>query len=176
MANDQKAKHKKVATQEVATGPVYQVIVFRLGTEEYGLMIDQIKEVVITPRIAKVPLTPSYVKGVANIRGNIMAIVDLEEKFGLKEGNAEAVSQSKYYSLVVESEAFNMAILVKDVPNTLSVTESQIDRSSGLVTGVDVDKQYINGIIKSDDRLIILIDIHRVITKEDVSSTLSHVN
>lgn len=162
--------------EQVPTGPVYQVIVFRLGSEEYGLMIDQIKEVVITPRIARVPLMPSYIKGVANIRGNILAIVDLEEKFGLKEGNGETNLASKYYSLVVESEAFNMAILVKDVPNTLSVTESQIDRSGGIVTGQTAEKQYIKGIIKTGERLIILIDIHKIITKEDIASTLSQVN
>jgi len=161
---------------EVATGPVYQVIVFRLGTEEYGLMIDQIKEVVITPKIAKVPLMPSYIKGVANIRGNIMAIVDLEEKFGLKDETTTSDPTTKYYSLVVESEAFNMAILVKDVPNTLSVTESQIDRTGGIITGQSAEKQYIKGIIKTGERLIILIDIHKIITKEDVASTLSQVH
>ena len=58
-----------------------QLIIFKLAGEEYGLSIDQIKEVVLTPRVAKMPQTPAYIKGVANIRGNIIAIMDLEQKF-----------------------------------------------------------------------------------------------
>jgi purine-binding chemotaxis protein CheW len=53
------------------------------GGEEYALVIDQIKEVVITPKVSRIPLTPKYIKGVANVRGDILAIIDLEECFGL---------------------------------------------------------------------------------------------
>ena len=68
-----------------------QLIIFKLGTEEYALSIDQIKEVVLTPRIAKMPQTPSYIKGVANIRGNIIAILDLEQKFGIEQTREDAL-------------------------------------------------------------------------------------
>ncbi|NLR89638.1 MULTISPECIES: chemotaxis protein CheW [Flammeovirga] len=144
------------------------IIVFRLGEEEYGLHIDQIKEVVITPRITKVPLTPSYVKGVANIRGNILAIIDLEDKFSLNR----TISETSGYTLVVESHEYNMAILVKDVPNTLSVADTDIDYSPSVVADMQGEHDYINGIIKIDDRLIILIDIFKIITKEDLKPVI----
>ena len=88
-----------------------QLIVFRLGDEKYGLQIGQIKEVVPTPHITRLPQTPPYVKGVANIRGNIIAVVDLEEKFGLKNESDEAANN---YTLVVESDEVKMGVLVRE--------------------------------------------------------------
>lgn len=147
----------------------FQIIVFKLGQEEYALMIDQIKEVVITPNISKVPLTPSYIKGVANIRGEILAIVDLEEKFGLLSSEESTTKKDGYYSLVVESERLNMAILVKEVPNTLSVTQGDIDESPNLIADQQGEKNYIKGIVKLADRIIILIDIYSVIDKDEIT-------
>src|SRR4051812_23565366 len=95
-----------------------QIVVFKLGNEEYGLHIDQIKEVVITPTITKMPQTPDYVKGVANIRGNVIAIFDLEDRFNL----ARTIQQKgSKYTLVVESEDIKLGLLVTEVPNTVSV-------------------------------------------------------
>ena len=108
-----------------------QLIVFKVGTEEYGLTIDQIKEVVITPGITKVPLTASYIKGVANVRGNVLALIDLEQRFGFTITESE--SEKPKYTLVVESEDFKMGILVKEVPNTLSVSQSDIDQSPNVI-------------------------------------------
>src|SRR5690349_5800373 len=87
--------------QKNGAGRALQVMVFKLGNEEYGLHIDQIKEVVITPTITRMPQTPSYVKGVANIRGNVIAIFDLEDRFNL---SGTIQDQGSKYTLVVESE------------------------------------------------------------------------
>ncbi|MBL0741104.1 chemotaxis protein CheW [Chryseolinea lacunae] len=139
-----------------------QIVVFKLGQEEYGLQIDQIKEVVITPTITRMPQTPPYIKGVANIRGNVIAIFDLEERFNLtrtqKEGNK--------YTLVVESEDVKLGLLVSEVPNTISVNPSDLDESVSIINDASTESNYIKGIIKSRDRLIILIDIFKVIDYE----------
>lgn len=141
-----------------------QIVVFKLGGEEYAMMIDEIKEVVVTPNIAKIPLMPSYIKGVANVRGNILAVLDLEEKFGLiKE---EKDKNKKNYILVVESDKYKMAILVQEVPNTLNILDSQIDNSPNVVIGEDGDKDFIKGLVRLDNRLIILLDIFSIVSKD----------
>ena len=104
-----------------------QIIVFKQGDEEYALHIDQIKEVVITPSITRMPQTPTYIKGVANIRGNIIAILDLEEKFNLKRSQDQGTGNN--YTLVVESDDLKMGLLVNDVPNTISVSAGDLDES-----------------------------------------------
>lgn len=146
-----------------------QIVVFKLGNEEYGLHIDQIKEVVITPVITKMPQTPDYLKGVANIRGNVIAIFDLEERFGLIK-NASTESAHKY-TLVVESEDVKLGLLVNEVPNTITVNRSDLDESVGIINDTNTESNYIRGIIRSGDRLIILIDIFKVIDQEMTQST-----
>lgn len=150
-----------------------QIIVFRLGNEEYGLMIEQIKEVVITPNITKVPLTSKFIKGVANVRGNILAIIDLEERLGLESSFKNDYEGMISYSLIVENEEFRMGILVKELPNTLAISNSSIDQSPNIIHDHSIDKNYIKGIVKLPNRLIILIDIYKIISKEEVNSSLT---
>ena len=159
---------------EKGSGNRTLLVVFKLGGEEYGLPIDQIKEVVLTPRISKIPQTPSYVKGVANIRGNVISIIDLEERFGLNgqngtSSNGESLEPNSNYTLVIESEEFKIGVLVKDVPNTLSITDSEIDSSSGLLKHSALDENAINGIVKAGDRMIIMIDILSMMNAGDIA-------
>ena len=153
------AEKQKVAESQV------QLIVFRLANEEYAIPIDHIKEVVITPGIAKMPHTPSHIKGVANIRGNIIAIMDLEEKFGLGD-HLTPSNSGHHFTLVIESEDFKAGILVKEVPNTLSVGVSSIDNSSNIMQYSRLDENCIEGIVKDGDRLIILIDIFEMMSTD----------
>lgn len=159
METEEKSKTKEVSSN-------FQIVVFKLGSEEYGISIDQIKEVVITPNITHLPQTPAYVKGVANIRGNIIAILDLEEKFGLAK-NIDTTTHGNNFTLVVESEEFKMGVLVKEVPNTLSISRASMEET--IFTGGDSqsDQSHIKGIVKLDKRLIIMIDILKVISEQD---------
>jgi purine-binding chemotaxis protein CheW len=141
-----------------------QIVVFKLGQEEYGIHIDQIKEVVITPTITRMPQTPTFVKGVANVRGNVIAILDLEEKFGLLR--SETLQNGNNFTLVIESEEYKMGILVREVPNTLTISTSNIEGS--IFTGdLQSEQSYITGIVKLEKRLIILIDIFKVINDQE---------
>lgn len=149
----------------------HQLIVFKQGNEEYGLAIDQIKEVVLTPKITKMPQTPHYVKGVANIRGNIIAIIDLEAKFGIADKNTESVTEGKY-TLVVASEEFKVGILVKEVPNTLAVSQADIDETVNIIQDEVQESNYIKGIVKVNNRLIILIDIYQIMSRQELNQVI----
>jgi purine-binding chemotaxis protein CheW len=158
---------------ETRKSSVQQLIVFRLGGEEYGLAIEQVKEIVVTPNIARIPLMPSYVKGVANVRGNIMAIIDLMEKFNLTAQETSPTGESeKSYILVMGNENLKLGLLVREVPSTLSVNHEQIDNSPGLVQDGG-ESNYIKGIIRVGSRLIILIDVYKLISKEVLQSAAS---
>jgi purine-binding chemotaxis protein CheW len=146
-----------------------QVIVFKLGSEEYGLPIDLIKEVVITPTITRIPLTPKHIKGVANVRGTILAVVDLEQRLSIHDESSQKEADKPNFLLVVESEDYKMGILVKEVPNTLSVSEKNIDLSPGLLNESSSEKSYVKGIVKSENRLVILVDIFKLVSKEEVT-------
>jgi purine-binding chemotaxis protein CheW len=142
-----------------------QIVIFTLGQEEYGLPIDQIKEVVITPAITRMPQTPLFVRGVANIRGNVIAILDLEEKFGLNRDIKSDRSENNY-TLVIESDEYKMGILVRNVPDTLSISSSAIE-STVFAGDQQGDQSYVTGIVKLDKRLIIMIDIFKVVSDHE---------
>ena len=114
----------------------HQLIVFKLGQEEYGLNIDQIKEIVLTPSITRMPQTESFIKGVSNIRGNIITIVDLEEKFGVNSHlTQEEKEKNGQYTLVIESDILKVGVLVREVPTTLAASDNDIDESQNIVHG-----------------------------------------
>jgi purine-binding chemotaxis protein CheW len=149
---------------------ILQIVVFKLGEEEYGIHIDQIKEVVITPTITRMPQTQPYVKGVANIRGNVIAILDLEEKFDLTRPG-ETEKNKNNFTLVIESDEYKMGILVREVPNTLSIDATSMEDS--VLTGeLQSEQSYITGIVKIDKRLIIMIDIFKVINDHETQQAL----
>jgi purine-binding chemotaxis protein CheW len=158
------SENKQTAQGSATANPVHQIVVFKLGNQEYGLHIDQIKEVVITPPVTRTPQTPPYVKGVANIRGNVIAIIDLEVKFGLSDGENRNGRESNF-TLVIESEEYKAGILVREVPNTLSVPSANIEDS--IFTSEQGEQSYITSIVKLDKRLIIMIDVMKVLTTQD---------
>ena len=152
---------------EVESGQTYQLIIFRLGEQEYGLMIDQIREVVITPNITKVPLTANYIRGVANIRGNVMAIVDLEQRFQLTQEDSKLDTTQKTFTLVIAHEEYKMGILLREVPSTLSLSDKNIDFKPSLIQSYNADRDCIIGIAQLGDRIIILLDILKAVAKKD---------
>ncbi|WKK83614.2 chemotaxis protein CheW [Marivirga arenosa] len=160
-------KEQKITENEQKS----QLIIFRLGDEEYGLQIGQIKEVVPTPHITRLPQTPPYVKGVANIRGNIIAVVDLEEKFGLKGEND---SNANNYTLVVESDQIKMGVLVRELPNTLNVKKSHIEDSANIIQDGGAEQSYIKGIVKLEDRLIIMLDVFKTMSENELNTVFKN--
>ena len=145
----------------VDKGYKVQLIVFKLGDEEYALPIEQVKEIVLTPRISEVPQTPEYVRGIANIRGEVISIMDLEKKFGLRS-KSKTLSEtpgSTNYTMVIESNEYSIGILVNQVPNTLSVYSSKIDNTSNILQHSHLDDASIKGVVKEKEKMIILIDV-----------------
>lgn len=152
---------------EISKGARLQLIIFKLCGEEYALNIDQIKEVVLTPGIAKIPHTPKYIKGAANIRGNIIAIVDLEEKFELND-EVKQNEQNNSYTLVVANEELKIGVLSSEVPNTLTVYESDIDTTSTAIQYSNLKEDCIKGIVKTAERIIILVDLIKLINTDEL--------
>jgi purine-binding chemotaxis protein CheW len=155
--------------QSIKGGKLSQLVAFRLGTEEYALKIEEIKEVVLTPPITHVPQVPSYIKGVANIRGNLLAIFDLEERLGI-EKTGEGTSR---YTLVLDDEKNKIGILVQDVPNTISISEDDLDDSNPFLQEAAIDDQAIHSLAKVGNRLIILLNIQNVLGRDEILNALS---
>ncbi|MDX5345852.1 MAG: chemotaxis protein CheW, partial [Hymenobacteraceae bacterium] len=139
------------------------LIVFRLGDEEYAVRIEQVKEVTITPEVAKMPKTPSFIKGVANIRGDIIAIMDLEERFSITPSTQHDFTSNYTYTLVIEAKDYTIGLIVKEVPQSLSIPVSKIDRTPSFLQDMHINDNYIEGIGKLGSRLIIVLDLYKIL-------------
>ena len=142
-------------------------LTFALANEEYGLEILKVREIIGYMEITNVPQTPMFVKGVINLRGQVIPVVDLRLKFGMEE--AERTEQSCI--IVVEitqgERAFQTGIVVDHVQEVLDIKEEQIEDAPQFGSTVDTD--FVSGMGKIGDDVKILLDIDKVLGGEDFS-------
>ncbi|UXP31092.1 chemotaxis protein CheW [Reichenbachiella agarivorans] len=137
------------------------LVAFSVGKEVYAVSIDQIKEVVSCPDIAPIPQVPPFVKGVANVRGNVLAIIDLAIRFGL----AHEGEQGRFV-LVMKSEELKFAISVNAVPNTMMIKRSQVTQATNIINQSTLGLNYVKGIIRRDDNIVVWVDILSLMENE----------
>ena len=155
--------------RDLKVEPVVHLIVFKLGTEEYGIRIEQVKEVTLTPEIARMPKTPHFIKGVANIRGDIIAIMDLEERFHIAPPEGETVrNYQNTFTLALEASDYTIGLIVREMPQSLTIPTTQIDKTPAFIQDLNINENFIEGIGKINGRLIIVLDILRILTSNEV--------
>jgi purine-binding chemotaxis protein CheW len=161
--------------QTTLPGAVLHLIVFRLGAEYYGIRIEQVKEVTLTPNITRMPRTPDFIKGVANVRGDIIAIMDLEDRFNIRPlPLEEGIKPSNTYTLVIDAKNYNIGIIVKEVPQSLNLSVSKLDKAPSFLQDTAVQENYIEGIAKVDGRLIIVLDMFKILSNDEVEQLYSN--
>lgn len=137
-------------------------LTFVLAEEEYGLEILKVREIIGMMEITSVPRTPGFVKGVINLRGKVIPVVDLRLKFGLP--SVESTDQTCI--IVVDVGQVEMGIMVDEVKEVLDIIEGDIEDSPSF--GVDVDTSFILGMGKAYDQVTILLDISKVLAGDDI--------
>lgn len=158
---------KEDAAKANKNEPLLHLIVFKLGAEYYGIKIEQVKEVTVTPSITRMPRTPDFVKGVANIRGDIIAIMDLEERFGIRP-DTSLTENGVTYTLVIEAKEYSIGVVVKEVPQSLNLAVSKMDKTPSFLQDIAVQENYIEGIAKVDGRLIIVLDMYKILSGDEI--------
>ena len=138
-----------------------QLISFIVGEEEYGLGILKVKEVIRIREITRIPKAPTFVKGIINLRGDVIPIIDLREKFGLNQ--KEYTSMTRV--IVVEVEGKLIGMVVDAVSQVIRVPSDQIEPPPPVVGGLS--EEYIKGVGKIGERLIILLNIEKILTTEE---------
>jgi purine-binding chemotaxis protein CheW len=133
---------------------------FFLGREEYGVDVRLVQEIIRVSEITHVPRAPGFIKGVLNLRGRIIPVVDLKRKLNL--GEVEITRQSRI--VVVKLKDRLIGLLVDGAHQVLKVPVSSIEAAPEEV--VEIDANYIRGVAKLQERLIILMDLPRVLAVE----------
>ena len=137
-------------------------LTFFLASEEYGVEILKVQEIIGRMPITPVPLTSKYIRGVINLRGKIHPIMDLKVKFGMDQ--TQITDETGI--IVIKTSTLMMGILVDKVSEVVTVASGDIEDTPSF--GADVNPEYILGIGKTGGRIRLLLDIEKVITAYDV--------
>ena len=139
--------------EDSGEGELIQLVSFKLDNVEYGINIMVVHEILRYPQITKVPNTPDFIKGVINLRGNVIPVVDVRKRFGLNKTKISDLTRV----VVIEMEEKWIGLLVDNVHQVVRMPASNIDPPASLLEGVSED--FISGIGRLKDRLIIIIRI-----------------
>jgi purine-binding chemotaxis protein CheW len=143
-------------------------LTFALGKEEYGLEILKVREIIGYMEITAVPRTPGYVKGVINLRGQVISVIDLRTKFEM--GKAERTDQTCIVVVEITSAGrkLSVGIVVDRVSEVLDIAAEKIEDAPSFGTAVDAD--FILGMGKIGDAVKILLDIDKVLSTQEVKA------
>lgn len=137
-------------------------LTFHLANEEYGLEILRVIEIIGLIEVTAIPRTPDYVKGVINLRGKVIPVVDLRRKFGLEE--AEKTKETCI--VVVDIGGSHMGIVVDAVSEVLDIKSSEIEPAPAL--GAGLDTSFILGMGKTNDQVTILLEIEKILNSQEL--------
>jgi purine-binding chemotaxis protein CheW len=151
------SQHKLRETE----GDLTQLISFLVGDEEYGLDILRVKEVIRVRAITRLPRAPSFVKGIINLRGDVIPIIDLRDKFGLEHREYTAMTRV----IVVDVDNRLVGMVVDAASQVVRVPADHIDPPPPIVGGLSAE--FIKGVGKLEERLIILLNIDRILSSEE---------
>jgi purine-binding chemotaxis protein CheW len=160
--------HKEITSKQESAGMAssdeLQLVSFNIGTEEFGVDILKVQEINRMVEITRVPQAPHYVEGVINLRGKVIPIVDLRKRF-----NLELKEHDKNTRIVVVDIGGNiMGMIVDSVSEVLRLPANTIEPPPEIVTGVN--SEYIKGVAKLDDRLLIFLDLSKVIDMAELAA------
>ncbi len=139
-----------------------QIVGFRIGRETFGLPIALVHEIVRPPDITNVPHAPDYVEGVMNLRGRIVPVIDLRRRFGGSAGE----NTRKTRVLVVDVESRAVGLIVDSASEVLRISDTQIEPPPTVFTADATN--YVTGVAKHQGRLIILVDLKRILQSGDL--------
>ncbi len=156
---------------EQKTAHAGQYLTFVLGGELYALGILNIKEIIDYGQLTEVPMMPAFVRGVINLRGSVVPVVDLAARFG--KGSTQIVKRTAI--VIVETLAENnddrgqdIGIIVDAVNEVVDISQQDIEPPPSFGTGIRPD--FINGMAKRNERFIILLDVNRVLSVDEMAN------
>jgi purine-binding chemotaxis protein CheW len=137
---------------------ILQLVTFHVGAEEFGVDILEVREINRMMAVTRVPHAPAFVEGVINLRGQVIPVVDVRSRFGLASGDRDKNTRI----VVVELPGKVVGFLVDSVSEVLRVPAALVEPPPAITGGID--SAYIRGVVKLEDRLLVLLDLQKLLS------------
>ncbi|MDZ7794311.1 MAG: chemotaxis protein CheW [Spirochaetia bacterium] len=145
-----------------------QYLTFSLSNELYALEVSKVKEVLEYQPITRVPKTPDFMRGVINVRGGIVPIVDLRLKFDLPAQEQTVDTCIIVLEIAIENETITVGTIADNVHEVVEIQPEEIEPTPKIGTRLDTD--FIEGIGKNNDRFLVILNIDKILTSEEITS------
>ncbi len=153
---------KKKTTVSARQGDeILQLVSFNIGTEEFGIDILKVQEINRMVDITRVPRAPEFVEGIINLRGKVIPIIDVRKRFNMQLAEHDKNTRI----VVVDIDGQIMGMVVDSVSEVLRIPASTIEQPPEVVSSLD--SEYIRGVAKLDDRLLIHLDLSKILSGEE---------
>ncbi|MDR2050954.1 MAG: chemotaxis protein CheW [Deltaproteobacteria bacterium] len=151
-------------TQKKQDDELIQLVTFSIGEEEFGVDILKVQEIIRTMEITKVPRAQAFVEGVINLRGKVIPIIDLRRRFNLPSKTHDKHTRI----IVIEINNMIVGFVVDSVSEVLRIPAGTVEPPPAVVAGMESD--YISGVGKLHDRLLILLDLDKLLSSADIEA------
>lgn len=156
-----KNENDKSISHTSGNNEILQLVSFNIGEEEFGVDILKVKEINRMSQITKVPNAPTFVEGIINLRGKVIPIIDLRKKLGL----VQKISDMHTRIMIIELDDQTIGFIVDNVNEVLRINKSITEEPPRMVS--NIDSQYITSIGKLDDRMLILLDLAKILVGDE---------
>jgi len=152
---------------EAQAAETIQFLTFKLGDEIYGVDVLQVREVLDAVPVTKVPRSPDFMLGVINLRGSVVPVVDMRCKFGMESADKSRDTCIVVMEIALEGETTVIGAQADAVEEVLELTDAQIEPAPKL--GTRLNTEFIRGMGKRDEQFIILLEVDKIFSAEELS-------
>jgi len=150
------------------TDSTQQFLTFLLGGEMYALSIHNVKEIIEYGQLTSIPMMPSSIRGVINLRGAVVPVIDMAARFNGDHSEAQRRTCIIIVEVTKAERRFDVGIMVDAVSEVLEIPRSEIEPAPSFVENIDAD--FIEGMGKVDNKFVIILDVERCLSVEDLKS------
>jgi len=156
---------KQLQDAKAKSGDELQLVVFNIGTEEFGVEIMNVQEIIRMTNITKIPQASGYVKGIINLRGRIIVVINLNVIMGM-----ESKEQNENNRIIVADIGETvMGFIVDSVSEVIRLPESSVEPAPAVIAN-KIGTEYVHGVGKMEDRLLILLDLDKILSANELNN------
>ena len=156
-------------THQGESDRLIQLVTFKIAEEEFGVDILKVQEIIRMMPITKVPNAPAFVEGVINLRGKVIPVIDMRKRFGMAASARDSQTRIK----VMDLQGQTIGFVVDAVSEVLRIKESTVEPPPPVVAGIG--SEYMRGVGKLQDRLLILLDLDKLLSENELQTLTTSI-